>query len=343
MGNNGKCYESIVMGGRELMDLIDKYVNAVGRRLWKNRKDIETELRSTLLDMLEERTGGQRASEKEIVELLREFGHPIEVARKYNGDRQYLIGPRLYPLYIMIIKIICLVVPFGLIIATIVKWLQVDGENLIGDIFLIIPQFFSAIIGAIGIITITFALTERFGDVPEDKLTLIDKNWNPKDLPETTKEYNRIKIPGKIVSICFTVFFLILINFFKEKLGIYYVNGVGEWKFIPIFTSYVLNKFIPIWSIMMIITIGLDVMLIRRGRWQRSTRLLDILIAIVNMIIFIAFITTPDIINAEVLRDLMPSFRIIFKVFKYGFRLLVIPIVIDIVKKIYLFIKYFNK
>jgi uncharacterized protein (UPF0216 family) len=43
------------------MNLIDKYITEVGKHLpRKNRADIEAEIRSTLEDMLEERSAGAR-------------------------------------------------------------------------------------------------------------------------------------------------------------------------------------------------------------------------------------------------------------------------------------------
>ena len=53
------------------MNLIDRYVNEVGRHLpRKNRSDIQAELRSLLMDALEDRAGLE-PTEPEIVECVR--------------------------------------------------------------------------------------------------------------------------------------------------------------------------------------------------------------------------------------------------------------------------------
>ncbi len=58
------------------MSLIDRYVYEVGRHLPRNnRSDIQAELRSSLIDALEDRAGHE-PTEDEIVELLKEFGPP---------------------------------------------------------------------------------------------------------------------------------------------------------------------------------------------------------------------------------------------------------------------------
>ncbi len=80
------------------MNLIDKYIVEVGKYLpRKNRADIEAEIRSTLEDMLDERKPADGpADEATVMELLKEYGSPREVAATYK-THQYLIGPRLFP------------------------------------------------------------------------------------------------------------------------------------------------------------------------------------------------------------------------------------------------------
>ncbi len=90
------------------MELIDRYVNAVGKHLsHKTRADIETEIRSTLEDMLADRSEktGQPVDEGMAKDLLREYGAPDKVAATYLPER-YLIGPRLFPLFWMVVRIV---------------------------------------------------------------------------------------------------------------------------------------------------------------------------------------------------------------------------------------------
>ena len=83
------------------MNLIDKYIQEVTRRLpEKNRKDIALELRSTIEDMLP-----KQYSEEEVKEVLKELGNPAILANGYNDRPMYLIGPRYYEMYIIILKI----------------------------------------------------------------------------------------------------------------------------------------------------------------------------------------------------------------------------------------------
>src|SRR5512132_3440586 len=93
------------------MNLIDKYIAEIGKHLpRKNRADIEAEIRSTLEDMLDERAQGKGpADEATIMALLKEYGSPREVAATYK-THQYLIGPRLFPIFETVIRIVLAVV-----------------------------------------------------------------------------------------------------------------------------------------------------------------------------------------------------------------------------------------
>ena len=99
------------------MNLIDKYVAEVGRHLplLKGREDIEKELKSTLEDMLDERRQAGAPEEAQVIQLLKEFGSPQKVASTYN-PHPYLIGPKLFPLFLMVLKIVISVVVAVLLI-----------------------------------------------------------------------------------------------------------------------------------------------------------------------------------------------------------------------------------
>lgn len=81
------------------MDLIERYVTAVGERLHPSRRpNVEAELRAAILDALHDR-GGAAAVEGDVAAVLAELGDPERVAAGYEPERQFLIGPELYPLF----------------------------------------------------------------------------------------------------------------------------------------------------------------------------------------------------------------------------------------------------
>ena len=90
------------------MNLIERYTAEVGKHLpRKMRADIETEIRSTLEDMLEERSqkAGRPTDDEMVKDLLKEYGAPDKVAATYLPER-YLIGPKLFPIFTLVLKIV---------------------------------------------------------------------------------------------------------------------------------------------------------------------------------------------------------------------------------------------
>ena len=90
------------------MNLIDRYVREIGRRLPQiSRADIEKEIRSALEDMLDDRSKKEsRAIDEEMtVAVVKEYGNPEKVAASYLPER-YLIGPQLFPIFWLVTQIV---------------------------------------------------------------------------------------------------------------------------------------------------------------------------------------------------------------------------------------------
>jgi hypothetical protein len=154
------------------MNLIDKYIVEVGKYLpRKNRADIEAEIRSTLEDMLDERKqaeGGvlnesnDQADEATIMELLKEYGSPREVAATYK-THQYLIGPRLFPIFEMVVRIVFTVVTVVSLVGLGVSLAKTGftGAAFIASVKDWFLSIVSALIAAFGNIALVFAIIER--------------------------------------------------------------------------------------------------------------------------------------------------------------------------------------
>ncbi len=158
------------------MELIDRYVHAVGRQLPRNKRaDIEAELRSALTDSLEARSQGE-PTQDQVVVVLKEFGQPEKVAASYWPEGQYLIGPRLFPLFRMVVGI-------ALTVFVVVQLVLFGVTAVFSPGALPSIEFFSDLINsafmAFGVIVIVFAVLQRF-DVRPD---MEKEDWNPLDLP----------------------------------------------------------------------------------------------------------------------------------------------------------------
>lgn len=280
------------------MNLIDRYVTEVGKHLplVKGRKDIEKELRSTLEDMLEDRAqkAGRAADEAMEIELLKEYGSPQDVATTYN-PQPYLIGPRMFPFFLMVLKIVTTVITIVLLVLTGIKiatmspmagaeFAKAIGEGLLGVV--------SSVIAAFGNIVLVFAILERF--VPAAKFKLDEeKEWDPASL-KVEPEPNEVKIWEPILAIVFTFIALSIFNYNPQLIGIYTVSG-DKWSSVPLLTE-AFFRWLPWINIGWIAEIILNGMLLRTGRWNMSARIFSIGIKIFQIVIGYFLLIGPSIL-----------------------------------------------
>jgi hypothetical protein len=267
------------------MKLIDRYVTEVGRHLplVMGREDIEKELRSTLEDMLEERAGkkGRAADEAMEMELLREYGSPQKVAETYN-PHPYLIGPRIFPFFIMILKITFFGIAVGLSVVTIIQ-LITEIASMDHDYIKIVLQGFSNIISACmtasGYVVLTFAIIERF--VPDFKIDIEEeKKWDPAVLAKEPAPHS-VKRGDLIAEIVFTIIGLAFLNWLFQQ---------------PIFSAEFL-KLVP-WIIALCFAeIVLDIYLLRNAVWTSAAYIARILIEAANMVIVFIILRAPEMLG----------------------------------------------
>ena len=280
------------------MNLIDRYVTEVGRHLLliKGRKDIEKELRSTLEDMLEERAKekGMPADESMQMELLEEYGAPQKVAETYN-PYPYLIGPRIFPFFMTILKIVVAAVTLGLSIATFVEIVNLSPITTMDVLSAIghgILNIISASIAAFGNLALVFALIERFAPAAEFKMDE-DKVWHPAELMKEP-EPNKVKIWEPIVAIVFTFIAISIINFNPQLISLYYLDG-NTWHTVPILSD-AFFRWLPLMNVAWVIEIIRNGMLLRTGEETVSTRLTSIGVKLLNIFILAMLIAGPSVL-----------------------------------------------
>lgn len=249
--------------------LIERYVMEVGRQLpEKQRADVQMELRSALQDALDERglDAEKKKDEAKVVALLKEWGKPSTVAESY-GARTHLIGPELQPIYWLVLRISVLV---QAIVQLTLMGIGAFNQSNIGLLISgAVGNFINGILFSFAIITIIFAVLERFLPElwalagPEHKGAL--KDWDPRALPEIMPDRDKVDYVELIVEIIFTGAFITVINLAPswQFSGDLAVAGELISKFAP---------FIPWMTALAVVEIALDVYVLTQGRWQLATR-----------------------------------------------------------------------
>ncbi|MBN2118782.1 MAG: hypothetical protein JW730_19590 [Anaerolineales bacterium] len=279
------------------MNLIDKYITEVGKHLpRRNRADIEAEIRSTLEDMLEERKQSP-SDDAAVIELLKEYGAPRKVAESYVGPR-YLIGPRMYPLFEMVIRIVAAVL-FGVML--LVFGLGLIGANLSGPEFLktlgnSALSLLNGLIVAFGNIVLVFAILERVLPAKDFEKELED--WDPKELAsEPEPDSEAIGGPGEqIVGTFFLILVLIVLNVYPEWLGVGFFDE-GKWVIIAPLLSEAFFSYMPWINILIVLQIGFGIYLLRQGAWNMASRIANILLELASIALMVVMLLGPSLVD----------------------------------------------
>lgn len=275
------------------MELIDRYVAEVGRRLpEKMRPDIEKELRSILEDMLDDRaqSTGRPADEEMAVALLKEYGEPSKVAASYHAPR-YLVGPAVYPTFVTVMKIVVTVIAVLAVIqfAFSVARPGVDAAEIGKGFTQALSTLFNGSLTALGIVTLIFALNERFN--PSFKFD--HKDWNPRELKPVTQPAYQLKTGDLVASVVFNLIAIVVFNLYYDRIG-FYVTTNGDWNYIPIFSS-VLQGYVPYLTALWGLEIALHVYVLQAGRWELTTRWLAVAHAGASVALLLLILAGPSI------------------------------------------------
>ncbi len=253
-------------------EMIDRYVNEVGQHLpRKSRMDIEMELRSLLHDALDEQNDGE-LTPKIAAEFLRDFGHPEEIAAKYRPE-EVLIGAQLFPIYKVVVTITLAVIGGLHLLGLGVSLWSNGGGNFVDATLGFILSFGKSGFTNAAIVTLIFALIERFmGDslqVPVKK----QKEWDPLALPPV-KDPDRINRGEIFAGIFFSFIFLIWLNFFPNWFGSIGTTGDDLRSFALLAPEFM--QHVPWLTASILMDIVLKTAVFVQGRWNRVTRWLEV-------------------------------------------------------------------
>jgi hypothetical protein len=186
------------------MELLDRYLHAV--KFWLPRKqqdDIIAEISEDLRSQIEDSEGqlGRKLNDNEVAALLRKRGRPLLVANGYSPQHS-LIGPVLFPIYILVLKIaaVVFVVPRVL---TLLGFFFFDPKSHVQGVGALIGRMWSEVwIGiffAFGMVTLVFAILEQ----TQQKSGWLEK-WDPLKLPRA-KDTRKIPRASSIFEVVFGI------------------------------------------------------------------------------------------------------------------------------------------
>jgi hypothetical protein len=288
--------------------LLNTYVFEVGRHLaGRNRADIEAEIRSTLQDMLDERSQktGKAVDEDMTLEVLKEYGSPEKVAATYVGER-YLIGPLFYPTFLTVLRIaLSVIAVLALVVQGInVSHATVSFQAIFVAILNAVGNFLAIGLTAFGIMVFIFALIERaiaYSGVQIDGLqSPKERLWDPRTLLKTPAA-SRIKLGETILEIVGACAAIVIFNLYPQIIGFGYAPngswyiGAGSSSYTPLLSPAFFH-FVPYLTAVWVLTILLDIALLLMGHWSVPTRIAQIGLRILNILIAAAMLAAPSLL-----------------------------------------------
>ncbi len=269
---------------KQIRDLIDRYLYQVTKRLPKAQcADIEQELRGLIDDMLAAKADVPPTKE-DMIAVLRELGHPAELAAKYSGTKNWLIGPEYFDTYLMVLKIVLAVSAFGIMLAQVLEFAFEPKLNILAAIAEFFATVFSALVQAFAWVTGIFAIIERVNEESPGK----DKSWNPADLPPVPEhKANTIKRSDPIVGIVFTVLFLVLINAVPNLMVVHMFTNTQGHVSVQVFDPAVFFRLLPLINAMIAIGLVKEMLRLIVGRYTIGLSLTLVLLNVISMMMFI--------------------------------------------------------
>jgi hypothetical protein len=285
------------------LELIQRYVYQVGEFLpSRQRGDVMAELRSLLEEGVEERarTSGRTVDEELTAAFLLEFGEPSKVAERYGGEPRYLIGPRIFPVFLLVLKISLAVISAACLAGFVFSAMAVPpwGPAEFWHVQALLSwlwRFAQTALVNIAILIFAFALIERF--LPPTWRP--KRDWDPRKLPLLPPEAERdqVKRAVEVIRIYGLIFLAAVLNFYPQWFGIVSFTDSGVLR-IP-FKDLGVYLPVPLIDLGWALTAALSSVLIVRGRWERWSRWAEFAVGLYDTVVVWLILTHSELNSAQ--------------------------------------------
>ena len=303
------------------MELLDRYLQSVKLMLpRKQQDDVVRELSDEILSQVEEKETalGRPLTEDEQVAMLKQLGHPMMLAARYR-KQQYLIGPAVFPIYWMVLRLVLVLVLFGMAIASVV--VAATGRGL-GAALGILGQYPFGAISAFAWVTVVFALMEFF----QARFNLFAK-WDPRTLPKLSKAERKNSTSesaaGLFLGAVFGVWWLVGL---KHQFLIFW-SGIAFMHFGPVFQTLY-----PLFVVLVLADIIRHTIVLLRPGWEKGRVAFRFLFRAMNLVVLYVLINASDLLVVSDATD--PKLQTAIKGLNRGLQLALVMVAIVTVAQI---------
>jgi hypothetical protein len=267
----------------------DRYITAVLKGIpEEQRADVNVKLQQLIdTSVLERMSRGEDPGAAERM-VLRELGDPMRLSATYSGRSLSLIGPRFYPEYIRLLKLlVSIVVPIVTVVVGITTALT--GESVWSVVLAALGSGFMVGIQVAFWITLVFAVIDR----RTTNSSSVTSEWDFEDLPEVTE--NRIGLGDTLASITglsLLVLFLLWQPTYQESID---PGGPS----VPILNPALSTLWIPILIVILLASITLELIKYRAGKWTIPLAEVNSLLSLSFAFSAIFIIASDQLLNSE--------------------------------------------
>jgi len=291
------------------MEQITIYVSEVIRYLpQKSQSEIKKELTTNIMDMVDELTAGGMSEKDAVITVLSKMGNPRLLADQYLDKKAYLIGPRYYPTYVMIAKIVSGAVALGITVALSVQYLFSTDASIIQTLVQWLGSIFMGVIQAIAWVTLIFAGVERFEEVGVLKHVDVElDDWSVKDLPKSQRNSKKSDRIEGLVGFLFAIIFLILLNTRLELFGVYMFDQGTLKEIIPIFNMQNASTWVPLISVAIAFNAISDGIAMALRNQTKNTMWFRLVLSVLSFIFFAYVLINGNILNVDLATQIAPE------------------------------------
>jgi hypothetical protein len=281
------------------MQIIDRYVYAVVRNLPQSQRwEVERKVRAAIEDKLTKYL--DIYDEKQRVEkVLSELGEPSALAEKYIDHKGFIIGPKNYYNYMIVLKIVLGCTLLVISIEYVLRFVfSTGGIELFKLIFRYISSLLSGSVQGFIWVTIVFLIFDYIG-FKTGKNSVDGKTWSLANLPEIPEKKALIPKGESIFSIVFSTIFIMVVYFAPQYLSIYIKGNDSHYSIIPLFNLEVLNTCKFLLLAIFLTTLLKETLKLIAGRWNLSISLAVIALDTAALILTLIIFRNPEIFNSS--------------------------------------------
>ncbi len=282
--------------------LKERYIYDVTRRLKENQRvEVSKELNANIRDMMVD------DSDAELERVLRELGEPRVLASEYHEKKRYLISPKWMDDYIRVLKVVIAVfVSLSLVFGLIDNILNPEGTGAIEIIFEVfgktISQMIDAAVSAFAIVTLVFALIERYDLNPKKK------PWDFNNLPELPKkDVLKISRTGAMIGFVFTLIFGVAFSYFlfhhQTYLRLIVLDGDVNFSEY-LFADGAISAYIPFFIASIVVSLVVSLFKIKEGYLSLKIVCLHTIKEGFSLAVFLYFIHLSPLFNPDFINQI---------------------------------------